>query len=137
MTCQGQPVLLHCRTDRGSNVKYSWSREGQSQNIPLQSSADLLFHCAILTEDARYICSALNSVSREQSKPISLHLQQTGQENCIYSLMSDGQLQYKLLYKHNFVFRNNFLVIFRKICHYILPFQSLKVTTAGQQQHHQ
>ncbi|XP_058266587.1 uncharacterized protein LOC131366274 isoform X2 [Hemibagrus wyckioides] len=89
VTCQGQPVLLRCRTERGTNVRYSWSREDNFQDNLLQSSADLLFHCAFLTEDAQYICSAQNAVSREQSKPISLHLVQAGQENCIYSLMSD------------------------------------------------
>ncbi|XP_053499544.1 uncharacterized protein LOC128619396 [Ictalurus furcatus] len=88
-TCQGQSVLLHCRTERGTNVKYSWSREAQTQDVLLQSSADLQIHCAFLIEDAQYICSAQNAVSREQSKPISLHLLQAGQENCIYSLTSD------------------------------------------------
>lgn len=91
VTCQGQAVLLRCQTDRGTNVKYSWSREARNQDVLLQSSADLLFRYAFLTEDAQYICSAQNTASREQSKPISLHLLQSGRENCIYSLSSDGQ----------------------------------------------
>ncbi|XP_060750576.1 uncharacterized protein LOC132862535 [Tachysurus vachellii] len=89
VTCQGQQVLLRCRAERGTNVKYSWSKEAQVQDVLLESSTDLLFHCAFLTEDAQYICSAQNAVSRERSNPISLHLVQAGQENCIYSLMSD------------------------------------------------
>lgn len=91
-TCRGQPVLLRCRTEKGSNVNYSWFREAQPQEVLLESSADLLLHCAFLSEDAQYACSAQNAVSREQSKPISIHILQAGQENCIYSLTSDGQL---------------------------------------------
>ncbi|KAM9445661.1 uncharacterized protein Hap1MRO34_024417 [Clarias gariepinus] len=89
VTCQGQPVLLRCRTETGTNVKYSWSRKAEPQDVLLQSSNDLQFSCAFLTEDAQYICSAQNAVSREESKSISLHLLQAGEENCIYSLMSD------------------------------------------------
>ncbi|KAI5095996.1 hypothetical protein C0J45_14426 [Silurus meridionalis] len=89
VTCQGQPVLLQCQTERGTNVKYSWSREARPQDVFLQSSADLHFRCDSLTEDARYTCLAQNAVSREQSKPVSIHLLQAGQENCIYLLTSD------------------------------------------------
>ncbi|TSL61247.1 Tubulin alpha-1C chain [Bagarius yarrelli] len=91
VTCQGQPVLLRCWTDRGTNVNYTWSREARSQDVLLQSSADLLLRCESLTEDARYSCSAQNAVSSEQSKIISLHLLQAGQENCVYFLISDAQ----------------------------------------------
>ncbi|XP_062872149.1 regulator of complement activation group 2 gene 1 [Trichomycterus rosablanca] len=94
LTCLGQTVILQCRTERGTNVKYSWFREFHPQDVLLQSSSDLSLKCDFLTHGAQFVCLAQNLVSRERSKPVSLHLLQAGHQDCVYSLTSDDLQSY-------------------------------------------
>ncbi|KAI4896714.1 hypothetical protein NFI96_032880 [Prochilodus magdalenae] len=90
LTCQGQSLTLRCRSDRGSNVQYSWYRKAHPEAVLLQSTSDLPLHCASLTKDGQFVCSARNTVSTEHSNAVFIQVLQPGHEDCVYSLTSEG-----------------------------------------------
>ncbi|XP_072552203.1 uncharacterized protein [Salminus brasiliensis] len=90
LTCQGRSLTLRCRSERGTNVQYSWYRKANPEAVLLESASDLPLHCASLTQYGLVICSAQNTVSRESSKAVFIQVLQPGDKDCIYSLMSEG-----------------------------------------------
>ena len=102
LTCGGQPLTLRCRSERGTNVQYSWYRKAHPEAVLLQTTSDLPLHCASLTQDGLFICSAHNTVSREQSNAVFIHALQPGEEDCVYLLMSAGQFCSHTLTIHHF-----------------------------------
>ncbi|XP_036447246.1 uncharacterized protein LOC118822352 [Colossoma macropomum] len=90
LTCVGQPLTLRCRSERGTNVQYSWYRKADPEAVLLQTTSDLPLHCASLTQDGHFVCSAHNAVSREHSNAVFIHVLQPGHKDCVYLLTSEG-----------------------------------------------
>ncbi|XP_065141811.1 uncharacterized protein [Paramisgurnus dabryanus] len=72
MTCLGQPVTFRCRSERGTDVQYTWYRVGHPNNIVLDQTPDFQFHCSNSTENDQFFCSAYNDVSNQNSEWISV-----------------------------------------------------------------
>ncbi|XP_066526608.1 uncharacterized protein [Hoplias malabaricus] len=90
LTCKGQPLTLTCRSERGTNAQYSWYRRNYSEAELLQSVPNLHLDCAFLTQDAVFVCSAHNTISRQFSEDVFCQVLQPGHENCVYSLTSEA-----------------------------------------------
>ncbi|KAK2885548.1 hypothetical protein Q8A67_016385 [Cirrhinus molitorella] len=88
-TCWGQPSVFRCRSERGTDVRYTWYRVGQPNNIVLHHSTDLYLHCSNITEDCQLFCSAFNDVSSQSSEFVSLQLLQPADKDCVYLLSSN------------------------------------------------
>ncbi|XP_056124181.1 uncharacterized protein LOC130102232 isoform X2 [Rhinichthys klamathensis goyatoka] len=90
MTCWGQLVVFRCRSERGTDVQYTWYRVGKPNNIVLHNSTDLHLHCSNITEDSQLFCLASNDVSSQRSEFISLQILQPADKNCVYLISSKG-----------------------------------------------
>ncbi|KAJ8372661.1 hypothetical protein AAFF_G00280330 [Aldrovandia affinis] len=93
-TCWGQSLTLRCRSELGTNVRYTWRKAEGSRDVTLQGATDLRLHCGIVGDGERYYCVASNSVSTERSRPVSAQLLRPAGEDCVYILAMDGEPQY-------------------------------------------
>ncbi|XP_050953240.1 uncharacterized protein LOC127155193 [Labeo rohita] len=89
MTCWGQPSVFRCRSERGTDVRYTWYRGGHPNNIVLRHSTDLYLHCSNITEDSQLFCSAFNDVNNQSSEFVSLQLLQPADKDCVYLISSN------------------------------------------------
>ncbi|XP_065141809.1 polymeric immunoglobulin receptor-like [Paramisgurnus dabryanus] len=88
MTCLGQPVTFRCRSERGTDVQYTWYRVGHPNNIVLDQTPDFQFHCLDSTENDQFFCSAYNDVSNQNSEWISVQNLQPENLGCMYLITS-------------------------------------------------
>ncbi len=91
MTCWGQPSVFRCRSERGTDVRYTWYKVGHPNNIFLHYSTDLYLHCSNITEDSQLFCLAFNDVSSQSSEIVSLQLLQSSDKDCVYLISSNGE----------------------------------------------
>lgn len=98
MTCWGQPSVFRCRSERGTDVQYTWYRVGHPNNIVLHHSTDLYLHCSNITEDSQLFCSAFNDVSSQSSEFVSLQLLQSSDKDCVYLISSNGEFNLYIKY---------------------------------------
>ncbi|KAK7128945.1 hypothetical protein R3I94_017240 [Phoxinus phoxinus] len=88
MTCWGQLAVFRCRSERGTDVQYTWYRVEKPNNIVLHNSTDLHLHCSNITEGSQLFCLASNDVSSQSSEFISLQILQPAHKNCVYLISS-------------------------------------------------
>ncbi|XP_051518230.1 complement receptor type 2-like [Myxocyprinus asiaticus] len=94
MTCWGQPVVFRCKSERGTDVQYTWYRVGHPNNIVLDHATDIHFHCSKITEDSQFFCSASNNISSQNSESVSLQLLQPAEKGCVYLITSKTLTSY-------------------------------------------
>ncbi|KAI7794177.1 hypothetical protein IRJ41_014816 [Triplophysa rosa] len=88
MTCWGQPVTFRCRSERGTDVRYTWYRVGHPNNIVLHHATDMNFHCSNSTESTQFFCSASNDFSRQNSEMFTVQHLQPANQGCMYLITS-------------------------------------------------
>ncbi|KAA0707136.1 hypothetical protein E1301_Tti002457 [Triplophysa tibetana] len=97
MTCWGQPVTFRCRSERGTDVRYTWYTVGHPNNIVLHHATDMNFQCSNSTESTEFFCSAYNDVSRQNSEMFTVQHLQPADQGCMYLITSKTLSSYECI----------------------------------------
>ncbi|XP_029428703.1 polymeric immunoglobulin receptor-like [Rhinatrema bivittatum] len=93
-SCSGRPVTLNCFSHKGFDIRYSWYRKTDLEDLSLGHSANLVLHCGLLPGTQEFYCKASNRASRQSSWVVKAVVLTASTENCVYQLLLNEQGKY-------------------------------------------